>query len=126
MNKHYADMFFAFLLAQSLITAIMVYNYQKEKSIDYVKALTVYIKAEVGYFIIGVIGISCILFILSDFVNLSITREDLLTKGGLTWKENLQLYFKSSSLLVGGFVQYIAFVYKKKGKDAIDKIADNL
>jgi hypothetical protein len=83
-------------------------------------------KAEIGYFIIGVFGIVSILFILSDFVDLSITRKDLLTKDGLNWKENLRLYFKTTSLFLGGFVQYIAFVWKKKGKDAIDKIADKV
>lgn len=126
MSSHYAEMFFAFILAQSLITAIMVYNYQKEKNVDYGAALSAYMKAEVGYFVIGIIGISCILFILSDFIDLSVTRQDLLRKGGLTWKENLQIYFKTGSLVIGGFVQYIAFVYKKKGKEAIDKIADKI
>ena len=100
--------------------------FHKDKNIAYGTALTTYLKAEVGFFIIGVIGIASILFILSDFVDLSITREDLLTKEGLNWKENLRLYFKTFSLLLGGFVQYIAFIYKKKGKVAIDKIADKL
>jgi hypothetical protein len=126
MYIHYAMMFLGFVLAQLLITSIMVYHYQKEKSISYGAALTAYLKAEVGYFIIGIIGILVILFIISDYVDLSITRKDLLTKGGLTWKENLRLYFKSLSILVGGFVQYIAFVYNKKGKIAIDKIADKI
>lgn len=126
MYVHYVEMFFGFILAQGLITSIMVYNYQKEKNIDYGAALTAYFKAEVGYFIIGIVGILCIIFFLSDFVDLSITRQDLITKGSLTWKENLQLYFKTASIFIGGFVQYIAFIYKKKGKDAIDKIAEKI
>lgn len=124
MYIHYVIMFLGFILAQLLITSIMVYHYQKEKNISYGSALTAYMKAEIGYFIIGIIGISTILFILSDFVDLSITRKDLLTKESLTWKENLRLYFKTASILIGGLVQYIAFVYNKKGKIAIDKIAD--
>ena len=126
MYIHYVEMFFAFLLAQALITSVMVYDYQKEKNIEYAVALKAYLKAEVGYFIIGIFGIIGLLFILSDFVDLSIIRKDLLTKCGLTWKEYLRLYFKTVSLLLGGLVQYIAFVYKKKGKVAIDKIADKL
>lgn len=123
---HYAEMLLAFALAQLLMAAIMVYDYQKEKNIDYHIALRTYFKAEVGYFIIGLLGISCVLFIVSDFVDLSITRKDLLTKESLNWKENLRLYFKTASLFVGGFVQYIAFVWKKKGKAAIDKVADKV
>jgi len=122
MYIHYAMMFVGFVLAQLLITSIMVYHYQKEKNISYGSALTAYMKAEIGYFIIGVIGILVILFILSDYVDLSITRKDLLTKGGLTWKENLRLYFKSLSIFIGGMVQYIAFVYNKKAKLPLIKL----
>lgn len=126
MYAQYFQVFIAFVLAQSLMASIQVYNYQKEKSITYNLSMKTYFRAEMGYFIIGILAITCILFILSDFVDLSITREDLLSKEKLTWKENLRLYFKTSSLLIGGFVQYIAFVYKSKGKIAIDKIADKL
>lgn len=126
MNIYYSQMFLAFLLAQLLIASIQVYNYQKDKNIGYFTALKTYFAAELGYFIIGLLAIGCILFILSDFVDLSTTRADLLSKKDLTWKEDLRLYFKTASLLLGGFVQYIAFVYKSKGKIAIDKIADKL
>ncbi len=126
MYAQYFQVFIAFVLAQSLMASIQVYNYQKEKSISYNLSMRTYFSAEMGYFIIGILAITCVLFILSDFVDLSITREDLLSKEKTTWKENLRLYFKTSSLLVGGFVQYIAFVYKSKGKIAIDKIADKL
>lgn len=126
MNQHYYQTLIAFFLAQLLVASVMVYNYQKEKNINYWTALVAYFKAEVGYFIIGIIGIFAILFILSDFIDLSITRTDLLSKEHLSWKENLQLYFKTTALFVGGLVQYIAFIYKSKGKKAIDKIADKL
>lgn len=126
MNIHYWQVLIGFLLAQLLVASIQVYNYQKEKNISYGKALYAYFSAEFGYFVIGILGVFCILFILSDFVDLSTTRQDLLSKSNLTWKENLRLYFKTASLLVGGLVQYIAFVYKSKGKVAIDKIADKL
>ena len=60
----------AFFLAQLLITSIMVYNYQKEKDVPYLVALKTYLKAEIGYFIIGLIGILSVLFLLSDFIDL--------------------------------------------------------
>lgn len=119
-------MLLGFLLAQLLITAIMVYNYQKEKDVPYLVALKTYLKAEFGFFIIGLLGISAVLFILSDFIDLSVTKKDLQSIEGRSLKQNLQLYFKTASIIIGGFIQYIAFVYKKKGKEAIDKIADKI
>ena len=119
-------MLLGFLLAQLLITSIMVYNYQKEKDVPYLVALRTYLKAELGFFIIGLLGISSVLFILSDFIDLSVTKKDLLTIEGRSLKQNLQLYFKTASIVIGGFIQYIAFIYKKKGKAAIDKLADKI
>ena len=53
MNKHYMVVLGAFLLAQLLMTSIMVYDYQKEKNIKYWNALGTYITAEIGYFVVG-------------------------------------------------------------------------
>jgi len=119
-------MLLGFLLAQLLMVSIMVYNYQKEKDVPYLVALRTYFKAELGFFIIGLLGISSVLFILSDFIDLSVTKKDLLTIEGRSLKQNLQLYFKTASIIIGGFIQYIAFIYKKKGKAAIDKLADKI
>jgi hypothetical protein len=126
MNKHYTEMLLGFMLAQLLIASIMVYNYQKEKDVPYLTAMKTYLKAELGFFIIGLIGISTVLFILSDFIDLSVTKKDLESIEGRSLKQNLQLYFKTASIVIGGFIQYIAFIYKKKGKAAIDKLADKI
>lgn len=126
MNKHYLIVMIAFLLAQFLMTSIMVYNYQKEKNVSYDNALLTYLKSEIGYFIIGFIGIISVCFLLSDFIDLSLTKKDLQSIESKSWKENLQLYFKTSAFVIGGFIQYIAFTYRKKGKVAIDKMADKI
>lgn len=126
MTSQYLQVLLAFLLAQSLLTSIMVYNYQKEKNISWRKAMVTYLNAEVGYFVIGLVAIFGVLFVMSDFIDLTVTKQDILSLESRSWKQNLQLYFKSVAFLVGGFVQYIAFIYKKKGKAAIDKIADNI
>ncbi|HUP13108.1 MAG TPA: hypothetical protein VM187_12865 [Niastella sp.] len=126
MNKHYYIVLAAFLIAQALMASIMVYNYQKDKNIPYGQALYAYLKAEVGFFIIGFIGILGVCFLLSDFIDLSLSKADLASKEQKNWKVLLQLYFKTCSFVVGGFIQYIAFIYKKKGKIAIDKAADKL
>lgn len=124
MSKQYLIVFFAFLLAQLLITSIMVYNYQKEKNIAYGTALYTYLKAEVGYFIVGIIGIACVCFILSDWIDLSLTKHDLQSLEHRTFKQNLQLYFKTGSFVISSFIQYIAFTYRQKGKVAIDKFIE--
>jgi len=126
MSHPYLQLFFAFLIAQGAMASMNVYTYQKEKNIDYILALKTYFKAEVGYFIIGAFVIAAVCFIMPEFVDLHVTREDLLSKEKLSWKDTLQLYFKTSALGIGGFVQYIAFISRKKGKEAIDKVADKL
>lgn len=122
MSGQYVIVICAFLLAQILMTSIVVYRYQKDKDISYDKALITYLKAEVGFFIIGLIGVVSLCFILSDWIDLSLTKKDLLSIEHRTFKQNLQLYFKTSAFVLGGFIQYIAFVWRDKGKIAIDKI----
>ena len=124
MNSHYLQVFLAFLIAQLLMASINVYNYQKKKEIEYMVAVKAYTKAEIGYFIIGFFGVLALLFILSEYVDLSVKREDLLSKETLSTKEKLQAYFKTIALCVGAFVQYLAFVLRSKGKEAIDKMVD--
>jgi hypothetical protein len=126
MNKHYLIVLLAFLLAQALLASIMVYNYQKERKITWLDAMEAYLKAEIGYFIIGLIGILSVCFLLSDFIDLSLTKHDLENVAQKNWKVLLQLYFKTSSFIIGGFIQYIAFKYRDKGKTAIDKAADKI
>ncbi len=126
MNQHYWIVLMAFLLGQFLITSIQVYNNQKEKHISYGVALLTYLKAEIGYFIIGFIGILCVCFLLSDYIDLNVKKEELKNLEVRTWKENLQLYFRTGSFIIGCFIQYIAFKYKDKGKDAIDKAASKI
>lgn len=124
MTQHYYDVLFAFLLAQLLMVSVNVYFYQKQKEITYWLALKTYMWAEIGYFIIGIVAVCGLLFILSDFIDLSISRKDLLTKETLTWKEDLIVYFKTTAFCVGAFLQYIVFKLKEKGKAAIDKKVD--
>lgn len=124
MSKQYLIVFFAFLLAQLLMVSIMVYNYQKEKNIGYGMALYTYLKAEIGYFIVGFMGILCVCFILSDWIDLNLTKQDLESIVHRTLKENLQLYFKTGSFVISSFIQYIAFKYRERGKTAIDNVIE--
>ena len=126
MILHYLQVLLGFVIAQLLMASLTVYKYQKEKNISYGTAWRTYMYAELGFFIIGICSIAAILFVMSDYIDLSVNRKDLLSKESLTWKENLQLYFKTSAFIIGAFVQYIAFIFRDKGKVAIDKVADKL
>lgn len=126
MSIYYLNTIVAFLLGQFLTTAIVVYLFQKEKSIDYFSAMQTYIKAEIGYFIIGLFGIIAVCFVLSDYIDLKITKADLLVIKERTFKENMQLYFKTYALIVGSFIQLIAFKFRDKGKQAIVNVSDKI
>lgn len=123
MNQ-YIIVIVAFLLGQFVTTSVIVYNMQKKKQVTYLSALLAYLKAEIGWFIIGFAGICCIMFIMSDYVDLTIKKADLLNKENLSYKEKLIVYFKTSALFIGTFVQLIAFKFLKKGPEAIAKFDD--
>lgn len=122
----YSQLFFGVIIGQGLMTSILVYYYQKELKIPYWKAVGAYLGAEIGFYVIGAFGLLALLFIMSEFIDLNITKEDLRSITAKSWKENLQLYFKTASLLVGLFVQYIAFKVRSVGKVAIDNASAKL
>lgn len=116
----YIQLFFGFVLGQGLMMAMNVYSYQKDMHIEYKQALKAYTKAEIGYFVIAGIGLLVLLFIMSDFLDLTISKKDLRQLDVLNLKQKLQLYFKTGSVLFGMFIQFIAFKVRKTGKEAID------
>ena len=116
----YIQLFFGVLIGQALMTSIMVYDYQKEKKITWWQAMTEYVKAHTGYYVITAVALISCLFILSEFIDLSLKKEDLRSQAALSWKQKLQLYFKTGSLIIGMFIDYIVFKVKNKGKEAID------
>lgn len=122
----YIQLFFGVLIGQGLMTAILVYNYQKDQKIGYWKAVGVYLNAEVGFYVIGAFMLIALLFIMSEFINLHVTKEDLKSISAKSWKEILQIYFKTASFLLGLFVQYIAFKVRSVGKVAIDKAVEKI
>lgn len=122
--NNYVVVVLAFLLGQFITTSVVVYNMQKEKQVSYMNALTAYLKAETGWFIIGFAAISCIMFIMSDYVDLNIKKADLINKENLSYKESLIVYFRTSALFVGTFAQLLAFKFLKKGKEKIAEFED--
>lgn len=123
---HYVQLFFGFLIGQFLMMSLNVYDFQKKKDITYGNALNAYVAAEIGYFVIAGIGLISLLFILSDYIDLSVTKNDLKSLDSLDWKQKLQLYFKTGSLFLGAFIQYLTFKFRSVGKKAIDNAVNSV
>lgn len=64
-----------------------------------------------------------LMFIVNDFITVDITRQDLLNKEALTWKEKLIVYQRTCAVFFGAFSQHIIYVAFKKGKKAIEDYA---
>lgn len=123
---HYVQLFFGFLIGQFLMMSLNVYDFQKKKDISYRNALAAYAAAEIGYFVIAGLGLIALLFILSDYIDLSVTKNDLKSLESLDWKQKLQLYFKTGSLFLGAFIQYLTFKFRSVGKKAIDNAINSI
>lgn len=118
---HYIQLFFGLIIGQALMTALNVYQYQKNRQIEYNTALQVYVRAEKGYYVIAIVSIIAALFVLSEFINLSVTKDEIRSLDHKTFKDNLRLYFKTGALVLGLVLQYAAFALRTVGKVAIDK-----
>lgn len=123
---HYVQLFFGFIIGQFLMMSLNVYDFQKKKDISYRNALAAYATAEIGYFVIAGIGLIALLFILSDYIDLNVTKNDLKSMDSLDWKQKLQLYFKTGSLVLGAFIQYLTFKFRSVGKKAIDNAVNSM
>lgn len=118
---YYIQMMSGFIFGQLFFMAICSYFIQKKlPNIDYFAAFKVYFKAEFGGFVVAISFVFLLLFVLSDFIDLTLTRQELLEKKEtLTKFELIQKYFKSFSAVLGIFGQIIPFIALKKGLKAI-------
>jgi len=108
------------LLGQFGYAACSVYVLQKNKNVNYWKAAQLYFSGEVGNFVIAFAALLIILFIATDFLDVEITKKDLLNKSMLTWKEKVIVYQRTASVLVGGLCQHLLYAVFKKGKKKIE------
>lgn len=119
MNSHYLIIALGWLVGQIGYASVSVYILQKDKDINYWKALGLYFSSEVGNFVIAFSALLIILFIAGDYINVEITRSDLLNKPALTWKERVIVYQRTASVVIGAFSQHLLYVAFKKGKKKI-------
>lgn len=114
------------LVGQFVITAVALYFHQKKLNISYWKAAPLYFEQETGSFVIGIAGLTLMLFLAPDFFDSNINIMDLRNKPTKTWKEWAQAYQRWSAAGIGGFIQLILIAFVEKGKKAIQKKADEM
>ena len=124
--NNYLTIILAFLIGQSIYTSVTVYNLQNGKDIGYWHAYAAYMRKETGWFVIAIVGLCGVLFVLSDFIDLNIKKSDLINKDVLSTKEKLVLYFRTSALMLGMFIQHVVFKVYKKGKEEVEKVNDKI
>jgi len=116
---YYLYLIIAWILGQLLYTAITVWRLQKNLTISYVPAFKAYVKKELGGYVVSGVFMIAVVFILPEFLNLKMTKGDLLTLEQRSWAEKVQLYFRTASLVLGMFSLHIAYSLYKRGKKEI-------
>lgn len=116
---YYLLLIVAWILGQGLYTAITVWRLQKDLPISYGAAFRAYVVKETGGYVVSLIFMLIIVFLLPEFLNLKMSKSDLLSKDERTWIERVQLYFRTASTLLGMFSLHIAYSIYKKGKKEI-------
>lgn len=122
MIKYISLLIIAVFLAQAFIAALAVYRVQLgNDKINYIQALHQYFKSNVARYVLVAICVLIACFVLSDYMDLSLTRDDLRAKGidTLNRVERIQLYFKSWAIGVGAFIEVIAVLFYKVGFKSI-------
>lgn len=121
MNYYQIVIIEAFVLGQIFFGLVCAWYLQLDKpELNYFDALRVFIKKEIGGFLVSVSFLSLVVFVLSDFINLNLTKQDLMLKQNRTNLENAQLYFRTVASFLGVFAQWLAFYVFKRGKKGIE------
>lgn len=122
--NNYLIMIVAFLLGQIAYASVSIYIIQnKVEGINYWQAVGQYFKKEIGSLVMAVSGWAIIMFIASDWIDVNISRKDLLNKEVLSLKEKAIVYQRTFATLLGGLIQHVLYVAFKRGKKAIQDYA---
>lgn len=118
--KYYLLLGLAVLLGQVFVAASAAWVYQRaNENITYWKALQLYFKKEIGTFILIMSFTVLVMFVLSDWMDLTINKIDLLSKEKLTKFETAQSKFRTVAALYGMLAQWIALLVYKGGRNAV-------
>ena len=118
--KYYALLFLAVIIGQTFVACVVVWVEQrKNRKLGYFKALKLYLEREVGSFMTILSFTAMVMFVMSDWMNLKLTKEDLLLKETLNKFEAAQVKFRTVAVCYGVFAQWIAWLFYKGGVHAI-------
>lgn len=119
--KYYFILIAAVILGQSFQAAIAAWiSQRKNDKIDYWKALKLYFRNEVGAFVVIFTFTMLVMFVLSDYMDLTKSRDELIAKGELNRFEQAQKFFRTVAVLYGVFAQWLAYLFYKGGRKAVE------
>lgn len=120
--KYYLLLWVAVIIGQLFFAVAAVWVWQKKNpNINYFQALKVYFEKEVGTYTLVLAATIIISFILSDWMDLSISKQELMSKNELTRFEYWQAKFRTAATIFGTFAHLLAAIFFKSGKEAIVK-----
>lgn len=118
--KYYLLLWVAVIIGQVFVSTVVVWLEQrKNPNINYLQALREYYKKEVGTYIMVLATTIVITFVLSDWMDLKVTKEILASKEKLTRFEQWQMKFRTYATGFGMFIQLIAPLFYKGGLKAV-------
>lgn len=118
--KYYLILIVAVFFGQMFVSSIAIYYYQLQNdNLDYFTAAKIYMKKQMAVFFIIFWLTILILFILSDWMNLTLTRVELLSRAKLTRLETIQSIFRSIAAIYGIGAQWVALLIFKGTRNAI-------
>lgn len=120
--EYYIKLFIAVIIGQTFLAAMSAWVFQrKNDAIDYWTALRVYLRKEIGTFIVILSFTGLVMFVLSDFMDLTKSRAELIAQGELNKFEQAQKFFRTVAVLYGVFAQWLAYLFYKGGRKAIEE-----
>lgn len=119
---YYLFLWIAVILGQLFVSNITVWHYQRSnEKINFFQALKVYFQKEVGTYMVITTFTMLLTFILSDWMDLSLTKAELLSKAELSRYDAIQTKFRTFATGYGMFAQLIAGMVFQGGKNAIQQ-----
>lgn len=117
---YYIILIVAVIIGQSFTAAYLSWKYQNANElIDYPKAFKLYIHKNIGTFTVIVSFTLILLFVLSDWMDMTLTKTELLSITKRTKFQEAQLKFRTVAIVYGVFAQGIASMVYKGGELAI-------
>lgn len=123
---YYVLLWVAVVIGQLFFATAAVWYWQRSNNnIDYITALKLYFKKEVGTYILVLSATMLLTFILPDWFNIKMTKADLLAKSEITRFEYWQIRFRTGATIYGTFAHLIALIFYKGGMKAVKDFGKN-